>query len=383
MIRVGLIGHAPLILKNVRGFDCKPVWLHKPSSKYQIFELHHLGCLWPVDPLWRVKPIVIQSGSIPASKNSSTWSPKGLNESDMEIIKNANQMMMMMMMMRRRRRRRRMMRMMVMMVMMPCSFAPTGMDDVFWNHHKRNFEKYDARWSYLLNPLEKNHLCSQRKSLHMKDKFGNPNGFKGSTWARDLHLEGFFVDGISSREIQAFIELLCEKISEVFPPKAATTSTFLQDLKKTKNTHLMYSICLVVAEGIILCTARLWPQQSCLVVEPTPWNWIISPGVNIKNACETTLDKIDPITLGSGLILDLCQSFGDATSWKMDSWIPNGQCPAGFEAIFSLCVFMTWTDMDRNTRFESRNHLGTSQASGFPASVFGSTGFKRSARRSL
>jgi len=50
---IGLIGHAPLILKNVRGFDCKPVWLHKPSSKYQIFELHHLGCLWPVDPLRR------------------------------------------------------------------------------------------------------------------------------------------------------------------------------------------------------------------------------------------------------------------------------------------------------------------------------------------
>ena len=72
-------------------------------------------------------------------------------------------------------------------------------------------------------------------------------------------------------------------------------------------------ICLVVAEGIILCTARLRPQQSCWWFQPIKLDHF-PRGENQKNVSETTLDKIDPITLGSGLILDLYQSFGNETS---------------------------------------------------------------------
>ena len=54
--------------------------------------------------------------------------------------------------------------------------------------------------TFYIHPLEKNHLCSQQNvSPYEGSAFGNPNGFKGSTWARDLHLKDFFVDGISSR----------------------------------------------------------------------------------------------------------------------------------------------------------------------------------------
>ena len=94
---------------------------------------HHFTGLPPV---WHVL------GSIPASKNSSTWSPKGLKRLQHGL-----------------------------MMMMPCSFAPPGIDDAARNHHKRNSKKYDVRWSDLLKSTgNKKTPLFTTKTLHF---FGN------------------------------------------------------------------------------------------------------------------------------------------------------------------------------------------------------------------
>lgn len=228
--------------------------------------------------------------------------------------------------------------------------------------------------TFYIHPLEKIIFADKENLSIWRTRLATPTDSKVPPGQEICILKASLLMEISSREIQALIELQCVKISEVFPKKPQQP-LHLHSFRIGKKKHKKYTSYV----QYLPCSCGRDYSLHCEALTSA----IISPGVNIKNACETTLDKIDPMGLGWGLILDLCQSFGDVTSWKMDSWIPDGQCPAGFEAIFSLCVCMTWTDMDRNTRFESRNHLGTSQASGFPASVFGSTGFKRSARRSL
>ena len=54
---------------------------------------------------------------------------------------------------------------------------------------------------------------------------------------------------------------------------------------------------------------------------------------------ETTLDKIDPITLGSGLILDLCQSFGYR---HLEKWIVESPMDSVQQGLrqSSHCVFV-------------------------------------------
>ena len=126
--------------------------------------------------------------------------------------------------------------------------------------------------TFYINPLEKTSLLTTKRLSICRTCSGNPNGFKGSTWARDLHLEGFFVDENFESSFQALIELQCVKRSVNFFPKIPARNLYIPSgcEKKTQKytSYVEYLPCSCGRDYSLHCEAST--SAIMLVVEPTP-----------------------------------------------------------------------------------------------------------------